>query len=193
MNRDPSSAEAAVSGEPIPYQVSYLEMNGPPGAQGRPAPPGFSLQRMPDPAVEDFRRLYDAVGADYAWTDMHTVPPKELAAFVQSPHVEFFLLLNPAGREAGFFQLDYRLLEPAGIAEISFLGLLPGYRGRGIGRWLLDEAIRLAWDQGIRRLNVNTCTLDHPAALTNYLRAGFRIARVESHMRHGESAGWRTE
>ncbi len=180
-------------GKSIPYLVSYLEMDGPPARHGWPAPSGFSLQRIPDPEVDDFRRLYDAVGADYAWTDMHAVPPKELAAFVQSPLVEFFLLLDPTGMEAGFFQLDYRLLEPDGVAEISFFGLLPVYRGRGIGRWLLGEAIRLAWERDIRRLDVNTCTLDHPVALTNYLRAGFRVAREESHTRHGESTGWRAE
>ena len=45
--------------------------------------------------------------------------------------------------------------------------------GQGHGRWLLAEALRLAWREGISRVHVHTCTLDHPAALAAYRRAGF--------------------
>jgi hypothetical protein len=31
----------------------------------------------------------------------------------------------------------------------------------------------LAWRPGVRRVHVNTCSLDHPAALPAYLKAGF--------------------
>ena len=178
--------------EPIPYEVSYLEMDACPGYPGRPTPQGYRLVRKPSPDVEDFRRLHDGVGADFAWMDMHEAPPREVEAFVRSPLVEFFVLSDPAGREAGFYQLDFRQLDSEGVAEIAYFGLLPAHRGRGIGKWLLDEAIRGAWREGVCRLDVNTCTLDHPAALRNYLRAGFRIARVEQHVRRSENTGWRT-
>ena len=177
----------------ISYEVSHLEMESPPAGPGLPMPACYRLWRMPNPEVEDFRRLYDGVGADLAWTDMHAVSPKELAAFVRSKLVEFFILSDPDDREAGFFQLDFRNRAAGGKAEIAFLGLLPEYRGRGIGCWILDAAIRRAWREGVRRLDVNTCTLDHPTALPNYLRAGFRIARVERLTRHGETYGWRKE
>ncbi len=42
-----------------------------------------------------------------------------------------------------------------------------------VSRWLLAEALRLAWREGIARVHVHTCTLDHPAALGAYRRAGF--------------------
>ena len=45
--------------------------------------------------------------------------------------------------------------------------------GQGHGRWLLAEAVRLAWREGVERVHVHTCTLDHPAALAAYRRAGF--------------------
>ena len=191
MNRGPSSPDAPASQEPISYEVSYLEMDTAPAGSGPPAPSGFLLRQKQDPAVAEFRRLYDGVGADYAWTDMHSVPSGELAAFVRNPLVEFYVLTDPEDREAGFFQLDFRRRDADGTVEIAYFGLLPAYRGRGIGTWLLDQAIRKAWREDVARLDVNTCTLDHPAALRNYLRAGFRIARVETRTRHGESAGWR--
>jgi hypothetical protein len=37
----------------------------------------------------------------------------------------------------------------------------------------LAEALRLAWRDGVTRVHVHTCTLDHPAALSAYRRAGF--------------------
>src|SRR5918999_1617178 len=45
--------------------------------------------------------------------------------------------------------------------------------GRGHGAWLFAETLKLAWRPGVRRVHVNTCTLDHPAALRAYLKAGF--------------------
>ena len=191
MNRGPSRPDTRASQESISYEVSFLEMDTAPAGTGRPAPEGFFLHRRRDPDVEEFRRLYDGVGADYAWTDMHSVPPEELAAFVRNPLVEFYLLTDPEDREAGFFQLDFRCRDGDGVAEIAYFGLMPIFRGMGIGAWLLDEAIRKAWREGVARLDVNTCTLDHPAALRTYLRAGFRIARVETRTRRGESTGWR--
>ena len=60
-----------------------------------------------------------------------------------------------------------------GECEIAFIGLVPELAGQGHGRWLLTEALHLAWREGIARVHVHTCTLDHPAALAAYCRAGF--------------------
>jgi GNAT superfamily N-acetyltransferase len=67
-------------------------------------------------------------------------------------------------------ELDFRV---PGECELAFVGLVPDLAGQGHGRWLLAEALRLAWRDGISRVHVHTCTLDHPAALTAYRRAGF--------------------
>jgi hypothetical protein len=37
--------------------------------------------------------------------------------------------------------------------------------------------VRLAWREGVERVHVHTCTLDHPAALSAYRRAGFTAYR----------------
>ena len=67
-------------------------------------------------------------------------------------------------------ELDFR---EAGQCEIAFIGLVPELAGQGHGRWLLAEALRLAWRDGVSRVHVHTCSLDHPAALAAYRRAGF--------------------
>ena len=79
----------------------------------------------------------------------------------------------------GFLELDTR---QAGLCDLQFVGLMLSHAGRGHGRWLLDSALRLAWASGVERVRVRTCTLDHPAALPAYLRAGFRAVAREVEM-----------
>jgi GNAT superfamily N-acetyltransferase len=79
-------------------------------------------------------------------------------------------VLDENGRDAGMLELDFR---ESAQCELAFVGLLPELSGKGHGRWLLAEAIRQAWRDGIERVHVHTCSLDHPAALSAYVRAGF--------------------
>ncbi|MFL6857873.1 MAG: GNAT family N-acetyltransferase, partial [Allosphingosinicella sp.] len=69
--------------------------------------------------------------------------------------------------------LDFRT---EGECLIRFLGLVPELAGQGHGRWLFAMVAALAWRPGVALLKVNTCSLDHPAALPAYLKAGF-VAR----------------
>jgi GNAT superfamily N-acetyltransferase len=67
-------------------------------------------------------------------------------------------------------ELDFR---DAGECELAFIGLVPELAGQGHGKWLLAEAVHRAWREGVERVHVHTCSLDHPAALSAYRRAGF--------------------
>ena len=75
---------------------------------------------------------------------------------------------------SGMLELDFR---EAGVCELAFVGLVPELSGKGHGRWLLSEAVRRAWREGVERVHVHTCSLDHPAALAAYRRAGFLPVR----------------
>jgi ribosomal-protein-alanine N-acetyltransferase len=72
--------------------------------------------------------------------------------------------------------------EPAGLvvwrvaadeAEILTIGVLPEFRGAGIGRRLLDMAGAAVREAGARRCILEVAE-DNPAALGLYSRAGFR-------------------
>jgi GNAT superfamily N-acetyltransferase len=58
-------------------------------------------------------------------------------------------------------------------------GLMPEFIGQGLGRYFLRWAIGRAWSYGPRRFWLHTDTKDHPAALPNYLKAGFDIYKEE--------------
>jgi GNAT superfamily N-acetyltransferase len=96
-----------------------------------------------------------------------------LAGIIGDPDVEALALVVD-GEDRGLIELDFRT---RGECELAFLGLVPGATGQGLGAALIGEAIERAFKRRIARLWLHTCTLDHPAAMRLYLRAGFRAYR----------------
>jgi GNAT superfamily N-acetyltransferase len=86
---------------------------------------------------------------------------------------------------AGYFELRQH---EDGSVEIAYFGLLPNFIGRGWGKYLLTRAVDTAWSLDPKRVWLHTCTLDHPAALPNYLKRGFRRVREEVYTVSGEAA-----
>ena len=161
------SYEAVADGE-LAAVVTYLEMCSPP--EHDIAPSTLSLRRVEVPQPEHYRELFRRIGAPWLWFSRLLLDDAHLAAIIQHPKVELDSVLDDEGREVGMIELDFR--EP-GECELSFIGLLPELSGQGHGRWLLAEAVRRAWREGVDRVHVHTCSLDHPAALSAYHRAGF--------------------
>lgn len=147
--------------------VTYLEMREPPALET--AQSSLQLRRVGNPKVEQYRALFRKIGAPWLWFSRLTMDDEALGTIIQDPKVELF---EVAAVEAvvGMLELDFR--EP-GQCELAFIGLVPELAGQGHGRWLLGEAVRLAWREGVTRVHVHTCSLDHPAALSAYRRAGF--------------------
>jgi len=146
--------------------VTYLEMMSPPADDV----PESSLQlRRVTLDADGYRALFRKVGAPWLWFSRLAMTDAELEAIIGDTDVELF---EVAAVEAvvGMLELDFR---EAGECELAFIGLVPSLTGEGHGRWLLAEAVRRAWREGVSRVHVHTCTLDHPAALAAYRRAGF--------------------
>ena len=151
--------------------VTFLEMTA--DAQIRAMPPlnlpKLALMRAEAPPLHFYRYLYDAIGRDYYWIDRKDITDAALAELIQHPDVQIHVAYV-AGVPAGFFEIDRRA---GGLVEIMYLGLVPEFQGRGLGKWLLSEAIAAAWAEPTKRLIVETCTLDATKALTLYQRFGF--------------------
>jgi ribosomal protein S18 acetylase RimI-like enzyme len=87
-------------------------------------------------------------------------------------------VLTMSGSPAGWFELKGH---DDGSTEIAYFGILPAFRRRGLGKYLLQEAVRHAWETGAHRVWLHTCTLDDPAALPNYLARGFATYKEETY------------
>ncbi len=148
--------------------VTYLEMRERPEMEV-PAST-LDLQPIAAPSPAQYRDLFRLVGAPWLWFSRLTLSDDALAAIIQDPAVELFVVQDGNGRDVGMLELDFR---GSGECELAFVGLVSDLSGLGHGRWLLAEAISRSWRSDVRRVHVHTCTLDHPAALSAYRRAGF--------------------
>jgi GNAT superfamily N-acetyltransferase len=161
-------AYEAVSDNELAAVVTYLEMRARVDQPVIWSP--LSLERVEVPQPEHYRELFRLVGAPWLWFSRLILDDVHLAEIVQHPKVELYAVHDEDGREVGILELDFR--EPH-ECELAFIGLVPELAGQGLGKWLLAEAVGRAWREGVDRVHVHTCSLDHPAALAAYRRAGF--------------------
>ena len=144
--------------------VTYLEMTKPVETAMIDSPLRLKSWEQIDLAA--YRSLFRAVGGRWLWFSRLEMDDSTL----RSNLAELHSVVDPDGQDVGMLELDFRR---PGECLIRFLGLIPELAGQGYGRWLFAETLNLAWQPGVERVRVNTCTLDHPAALPSYLRAGF--------------------
>lgn len=146
--------------------VTFLEMLERPRL--RPLPESqLRMVRWQDVDAAKYRLLFQRVGAPWLWYSRLLMDDTILLANVAEVHA----VVDRAGIEVGMLELDFR---EHGECLIRFLGLIPELAGKGHGKWLFAQMLALAWRSGVRRIHVNTCSLDHPAALPAYLKAGFK-------------------
>jgi GNAT superfamily N-acetyltransferase len=156
-------------------KVTYLEMLARPERVVPPPRDGLAVVHARKSTVAYYRFLYDAVGPEYDWTSRKTLSDAELAALLHDPRLEVHVLMAE-GVPAGFAELDRRI---EGEVELVQFGLMPEFIGQGLGRYFLQWAIDKAWSYKPRRFWLHTDTKDHPAALPNYLKAGFAVYKEE--------------
>lgn len=160
---------------------TYLQLTSP--EQLRPARPSEAHVRIEIEQVREcpasfYRYLYREVGAQYHWVDRVNWTDAEILAHLSRAELSLWLMWCD-GAPAGYFEL--RTWDDESV-EIAYFGLLPEYIGRGLGAHLLTAAAERAWASGTRRVWLHTCTLDHPAALPNYLKRGFVPFKTETYI-----------
>jgi GNAT superfamily N-acetyltransferase len=157
----------------------WLEMTDP--ARLAPAPAareGVDVRPARRPSPELSRALYAAVGADWWWLDRLGWDRGRWLAHLSRPELETWIV-HEDGTPAGYAELE----AAGGEVQVAYLGLLPGFLGRGLGSRLLDAALRRAWamtDPPPRRVWLNTCSLDSPGALRAYEARGLVRYREET-------------
>ncbi|TIS33930.1 GNAT family N-acetyltransferase [Mesorhizobium sp.] len=129
------------------------------------------LLHLRHPPLHFYRYLVDRIGRKWHWQDYLCLSDADLTARIHGPQRDMRLLMIE-GAPAGFFDLDRRDKE---TVEVVYFGLMEHVAGRGFGRWLFSEAMAAAFSADARRIVLKTCSLDHPAALAIYQKAGFQI------------------
>lgn len=156
-------------------KTTYLEMLARP-QWTLPLPhAGLMVLHAKKPTLSYYRYLYETVGRDYSWTTRSKLSDADLKSLIHDPLMEVHVLMVE-GVPAGFAELDRRMGKEI---ELVQFGLIPEFIGKGLGRYFLEWTIDRAWNYGPRRFWLHTDTMDHPAALPNYLKAGFTIFKEQ--------------
>ncbi len=166
----------------VPVTTWYLEQTSPadltPAAEPS-AGSAVTVVRAEVPSPEFSRFLYTAVGGDVSWIDRLGWSPERWRAYLERPGTETWVAYE-RGTPAGYIELD---AHDEAAVEIAYFGLVPAFRGHGLGGRLLSFGTARAWDLADRwpgrpptkRVWVHTCSLDGRYARANYERRGFRL------------------
>jgi len=149
--------------------VTTLEMTRRPPARPMPDSP-LRLVRWDAPSPDRYRALFRRIGAPWLWFSRLVMEEARLTDIIHAPGIAVHAVIDRQGIEVGMLELDHR---DAGACELSYVGLIPELAGQGHGRWLMANALALAWRKDVARVWVHTCTLDHPRALGFYRASGF--------------------
>ncbi len=141
--------------------------------------PGITIARVPNPSPELYRMCYRTVGEAFHWRDRWDWTDQQIADHLADPAIQLFVATGDQGTLAGWYELR-RVAEDDSV-EIAYFGIVAAEFGRGFGKHLLSNAVRDAWSLGPSRVWLHTCTLDHPAALPNYIARGFTPYRTETY------------
>lgn len=152
----------------------YLEMldrdHLPQLAQTAPA-----LRLVERTDLETVRRVTLAIGAPYQWPST-TWNDENLVDYLARDDLRHWTA-ELEGDQVGLVSLRFGVDE----VEIDTFGLVPAHVGRRLGGAFLILATEVAWRESpqARRVWLHTSSQDHPRALANYERHGFRLYKTE--------------
>ena len=123
-------------------------------------------------------------GRQWSWFDRLWWTDAELAAYLGRPEVSIRVLhLN--GAPAGYYEL---VAQPGQLGGNRLLRVDVARDRAGAGALAAGRGDRDAWSTRPKRVWLHTCTLDHPTALPNYLKAGFVVTGT-AQVGRADSAG----
>jgi ribosomal protein S18 acetylase RimI-like enzyme len=132
------------------------------------------LEKCPTPDFCKF--LYKEVGKDFFWRDRLRWSDQQWLDYINNNFFKLYVL-KYKNNLAGYYELLYDI--NTNSIEIPYFGIFKELYGKGIGGYLLTDAILTAFAGNIDKVWVHTCTLDHPNALKNYIARGMNIFKTE--------------
>ena len=121
--------------------------------------------------------FYKNVGKKHRWVDRLSWDEKIWIDYVEDSKVKTFVLQDKEDL-IGYFEQIFHVEKKS--CEIAYFGILKEHYGKKYGGFLLTEAIKNSFNNGIEKVWVHTCSLDHKNALNNYQARGMKIFKSET-------------
>ena len=157
---------------------NYLEIKSLGDLNEGDRPPGDYSLNLIDPINFQLNKFfYKNIGKYHKWVDRLSWSEEKWINYVSSKSVKTYVFKNK-NNLVGFFELIFHFEKNE--TEIAYFGILEDYQNKKLGSYLLSEAIKIAFENNIKRVWVHTCSLDHKNALNNYMSRGMRIFKTET-------------
>ena len=124
---------------------------------------------IPTPEFNFF--MYQKIGSNYRWGGRQTWSQEDWIRHANGKNMQTWGAYIE-GSPIGYYEIE---LTTDSISKIHCIGLIKSFIGKGLGGHLLSHAVDQAWKTGAKKIILNTCSHDHPNALSNYLNRGFTI------------------
>ncbi|MEP2705188.1 MAG: GNAT family N-acetyltransferase [Roseibium sp.] len=158
----------------IAFVVTHLEMTSEPQEPLAGARQDLVLERWNKPGADEYQKLFREVGENWIWFGRLKKSSEDLEKMLHEPDREHFRPMKD-GKPVGILELNYANTE---TVELAYFGLVPGAIGGGVGRWLMSQAVDMAWSRPeTKRIWLHTCTGDSPQAMMFYRSCGFKPFR----------------
>ena len=162
----------------IKVERNYLEINSLEDLNYSEKPNehcNIKLIDTPDFQINKF--FYKQIGKDHRWIDRLVWDDQKWIQYVENSKVKTYILQDEE-ELVGYCEKIFHYEKKN--CEIAYLGILKEYYGKKYGGYLLTEAIKNSFIDGIEKVWVHTCSLDHKNALKNYQSRGMKIFKSET-------------
>jgi GNAT superfamily N-acetyltransferase len=154
----------------------YLEMKSVSALKEKTDAKGLEIYECETNQFQFNKFLYQTVGEQWNWYERLVWSDQQWKSYVDDENLKTWVAYT-GGTPAGFFELQR---QEGSNVELAYFGLTPNFVGKGLGGYLLSQAISAAWAwEGTKRVWLHTCSLDHPGALHNYKARGMEVYKVE--------------
>ncbi len=119
-----------------------------------------------------FRRCLDAVARERRWLAFLEAPSLEEVNAFLSRYAPIQFVAERSGEVVGWCDLTPNPREGFRHGGAVGMGLLPAYRGRGLGRALLERTLAAAREAGLTRIELEVLA-SNESAIALYERLGF--------------------
>jgi len=149
-----------------------------------PVPVITAILPISEDHAASFRECLDTVAREKRYLAQVEAPPLEwVQKFVHdgvANDAAQFVAVDATGRVVGWADIFPAWAHAVAHCGTVGMGVLPGYRGQGIGKRLLQACIAKAWSKGLTRIGLEV-RVDNEPAMRLYHRLGFAKEALKKH------------
>lgn len=135
----------------------------------------FTIEPIREDHIDSFRLALDIVSRERKYLSRFEAPPPErmrvfILDMIKGGHPQFVAVVGPD--VVGWCDIRRREIDSHAHRGTLGMGIVPGYRGQGLGTRLIKATLDAARAAGLRRIELDVHA-DNPRAIALYEKVGF--------------------